>query len=66
MKDKRSIEIAHRRVLVKTFTVLQALTLCENQRNSNSVNSHVSAYQVSSTVPSALHTLFHLIITTAP
>ena len=65
MKDKRSIEIAHRRVPVKTLTVLQALT-CENQRNSNSVNSHLSAHQVSSTVPSALHTSFHLILTTAP
>lgn len=64
MKDKRSIEIAHRRVPMKKFTVLQALTLCENQRNSNSVNNHLSAYQVSSTVLSALHT-FHLILTTA-
>lgn len=63
MKDKRSIEIAHRRVPMKKFTVLQALT-CENQRNSNSVNNHLSAYQVSSTVLSALHT-FHLILTTA-
>ena len=46
MKDKRSTEIAHRRVPNEKIHSVAGPNICENQRNSNSMNNHLSAYQV--------------------